>query len=69
MTGLAARGVPIARARAGIELSVLAAGWVLGGTVGVATVAFATTIGALVKTALARLSLPPAKPVAASANP
>jgi uncharacterized membrane protein YczE len=59
MTGLAARGIPIARARAGIELSVLAAGWVLGGSVGVATVAFATTIGALVKVALARLAIPP----------
>jgi uncharacterized membrane protein YczE len=68
MTGLAARGIPVARARAGIELSVLALGWVLGGSVGVATVAFATTIGALVKVALARLSLPPRRaPCPASA--
>lgn len=65
MTGLAARGVPLARARAGIELSVLAAGWILGGTVGVATVAFATAIGPLVRTALAHLSIAPRKPVSA----
>ena len=60
MTGLAARGVPIPWARAGIELTVLAVGWLLGGTVGVATVLFATAIGALVKQALRRLSLAPA---------
>ena len=35
MTGLAARGVPIGAARAGIELTVLVAGWLLGGSVGV----------------------------------
>ncbi len=58
MTGLAARGVPLARARAGVEITVLIAGWALGGTVGVATVIFATSIGPLVKHALARLSLP-----------
>jgi uncharacterized membrane protein YczE len=52
MTGLAARGVPIAAARAGVELTVLAVGWYLGGTVGLATVLFATSIGPLVKRAL-----------------
>jgi uncharacterized membrane protein YczE len=60
MTGLAARGVPIALARASIELTVLVTGWLLGGTVGVATVVFAATIGPLVKQALRRLSLAPA---------
>lgn len=60
MTGLAARGVPIARARAGIELTVLAAGWALGGTVGLATVLFAASIGPLVRRALGWLSLAPA---------
>ena len=59
MTGLAAKGVPIAWARAGIEVTVLAVGWALGGTVGVATVVFAATIGALVKPALRVLSVPP----------
>ena len=60
MTGLAAKGVPIARARAGVELTVLAIGWLLGGTVGLATVLFATSIGPLVKHALRHLALPPA---------
>jgi uncharacterized membrane protein YczE len=60
MTGLAARGIPIAVARGSIEVSVLVAGWLLGGTVGVATVLYATTIGALVKRTLPRFALPPA---------
>jgi uncharacterized membrane protein YczE len=58
MTGLAAKGVPIARARAGIELTALGVGWLLGGSVGIATVLFATSIGPLVKHALRLLSLP-----------
>ena len=32
MTGLAAHGIPVGVARAGIELTVLAVGWLLGGT-------------------------------------
>lgn len=48
MTGLAARGIPLGAARAGIELSVLVVGWLLGGSVGVGTVAFALAIGPLV---------------------
>jgi uncharacterized membrane protein YczE len=60
MTGLAARGIPVAVARGGIELTVLIVGWLLGGTVGVATVLFATCIGPLVKPALHRLALRPA---------
>jgi uncharacterized membrane protein YczE len=59
MTGMAARGVPIARARAAVELTVLVVGWLLGGTVGVATVLFAMTIGPLVRLALARLAIRP----------
>jgi uncharacterized membrane protein YczE len=62
MTGLAAKGVPIALARAGIELTVLVIGWYLGGTVGVATVLFALSIGPLVKLALDRFALPGAVP-------
>jgi len=57
MTGLAARGVPLGAARAGIELSALAAGWLLGGTVGVGTVAFALAIGPLVHRALPWLEI------------
>lgn len=46
MTGLHRRfGWPLSRVRAGIEVSVLAAGWLLGGTVGVGTVVFAVLIG------------------------
>jgi uncharacterized membrane protein YczE len=48
MTGLAARtGVSIRVIRTGIELTVLAAGWLLGGTVGVGTVVYALAIGPL----------------------
>ncbi|WP_345633356.1 membrane protein YczE [Rugosimonospora acidiphila] len=47
MTGLAARGLQIRWARMGIELSVLAVGWLLGGTVGVGTVVYALSIGPL----------------------
>jgi uncharacterized membrane protein YczE len=48
MTGLSARtGVSIRVIRTGIELTVLAAGWLLGGTVGVGTVVYALAIGPL----------------------
>lgn len=50
MTGLARRtDWPIRRVRTGIELTVLAAGWLLGGTVGVGTVLYAFAIGPLVQ--------------------
>jgi len=57
MTGLAARGIPLGAARAGIELTVLATGWLLGGTVGVGTVAFALAIGPLVHRTLPWLAI------------
>jgi len=47
MTGLAARGHPIRVVRTAIELTVLAAGWALGGTVGVGTLVYALSIGPL----------------------
>ena len=47
MTGLAARGHSIRVVRTGIELIVLASGWLLGGTVGVGTVLYALAIGPL----------------------
>jgi uncharacterized membrane protein YczE len=59
MTGLAKRGVPVALARASIEVTVLIIGFLLGGTVGVATLLFAGLIGPLVKPALQRLALRP----------
>lgn len=49
MTGLAARtGWSIKVVRTGIEVTVLALGWVLGGTVGVGTVTYALLIGPIV---------------------
>lgn len=48
MTGLAARtGQAVWLVRTGIEIAVLAAGWLLGGTVGVGTVLYALAIGPL----------------------
>jgi uncharacterized membrane protein YczE len=53
MTGLHHRfGWSIARARLGLEVSVLAIGWLLGGTVGIGTIAFALGIGPIVQMAL-----------------
>ena len=53
MTGLARRtGLPIATVRLSIELTVLVAGWLLGGRVGVGTVAFALSIGYAVTAAM-----------------
>jgi uncharacterized membrane protein YczE len=46
-TGLAARGHSIRVVRTGIELTVLAAGWALGGTVGIGTLVYAVAIGPL----------------------
>jgi uncharacterized membrane protein YczE len=58
MTGLAARGVGSIRlVRTGLELSALAAGWLLGGSVGLGTLAFALTIGPNVQLFLPRLTV------------
>jgi hypothetical protein len=54
MTGLAARGMQIRVARTGIEVIVLVVGWLLGGQVGVGTVAFAVLIGPIVQRLLPR---------------
>jgi uncharacterized membrane protein YczE len=47
MTGLAARGWSLRAVRTAIELVVLVGGWLLGGTVGLGTVAYALGIGPL----------------------
>ena len=53
MTGASSRfGWSIRRARTAIELSALALGWALGGSVGLGTVTFALGIGPLVQLAL-----------------
>jgi uncharacterized membrane protein YczE len=65
MMGLKARGWSVRTARTVIELSALGIGWLLGGTVGIGTLAFAFGIGPLVHLALDRLTLPPLpRPVA-----
>lgn len=46
-TAIAARGHSIRLVRSAIELTVLAAGWLLGGSVGVGTVLYAASIGPL----------------------
>jgi len=57
MTGLAAKGHPLWVVRTGLEASALAAGWALGGDVGVGTLLFAASIGPLSHWFLARLHL------------
>ena len=47
MTGLAARGHSIRLVRTGLEVTVLATGWLLGGTVGIGTLVYALSIGPL----------------------
>ena len=60
MTGLAARGHSIRVVRTAIEVSVLAAGWLLGGTVGWATLIYAVTIGPLAHVFIPLCSVRPA---------
>ncbi|MDJ0664518.1 MAG: hypothetical protein QNJ75_08145 [Acidimicrobiia bacterium] len=57
MTGLARRGLHIGAVRAALEVSVLIVGWVLGGTVGAGTIAFAALIGPLVAFFLPRFTV------------
>lgn len=57
MTGLARRGPSIRAVRTGIELTVLAAGWLLGGTVGIGTVLYALGIGHLAHYFIPRLAI------------
>ena len=57
MTGLVRLGLPLFLARTLIEGTVLLVGWLLGGTVGVATVVYALAVGPLVARVLPRLTL------------
>jgi uncharacterized membrane protein YczE len=57
MTGLAAKGFPLWAVRTALELAALVAGWILGGNVGIGTVAFAFSIGPLGHFFLAHLHL------------
>lgn len=58
MTGIVARtGWPVWAVRTGIEVTVVAIGWALGGNVGVGTLAFALLIGPMVHLTLPWFSL------------
>ncbi|PZA19779.1 hypothetical protein DMO24_18945 [Modestobacter versicolor] len=56
-TGIAARGHSVRVVRTTIELVVLGAGWLLGGTVGVGTLLYAVAIGPLVHRTLPAFEL------------
>ncbi len=63
MTGIHRKwGWKIWKVRTVIELTVLTIGWLLGGTVGVGTVAFALLIGPMVNAALPLLHIPEPRP-------
>ncbi len=59
MTGIAKLGPSLRLTRTGIEVAVLVVGWLLGGTFGVGTVAFALLIGPIVQFFLPRLHVDP----------
>lgn len=59
MTGLVRRtGGSVRLVRTGIEVVVVALGWLLGGTLGIATIAYALAVGPLVQFLLPHLSVP-----------
>jgi uncharacterized membrane protein YczE len=62
MTGIAGRGHSLRLVRTAIELTVLATGWLLGGTVGIGTLLYAVGIGPLVHLLLPRLTIRAALP-------
>jgi uncharacterized membrane protein YczE len=60
MTGLVRRtGGSVRFVRTAIEVTVVATGWLLGGTLGVITLLYAVTIGPLVHVLLPRLEITP----------
>lgn len=61
MVGLAKRGINIGTARTAIEIAVLIIGMLLGGSIGIGTVAFAVLIGPIVAKTLPLLQIRPAK--------
>jgi uncharacterized membrane protein YczE len=58
MTGLAARGHSIRTVRTGLEMTVLVAGFLFGGTVGVGTILYAVSIGPLAHYFIPLLQIP-----------
>jgi len=73
MTGIHQRtGWPVARIRLGIEVVVLSIGWLLGGTIGLGTLAFALLIGPSVGYGLrfaGRIGRVPGRPMTQVADP
>ena len=71
MTGLVRRtGGSVRLVRTGIEIAVVATGWLLGGTLGVGTVVYALAIGPLAQVLLPPLSVSPAsRPTRPAAAP
>nr|WP_087574768.1 hypothetical protein [Sphingomonas sp. CDS-1] len=67
MTGFCRRtGLPVKWVRTGMEIGVLAIGWLLGGTVGLGTIFYAATIGWIVHHALPFFTIaPPERPALA----
>lgn len=68
MTGLARRGWRVGIVRSTIELSALAVGWLLGGSVGVGTIFFALVVGPEVGWWLPRLTMTGPVPKSVRAN-
>lgn len=62
MTGLAARGGSIRVVRAGIEAGVLGLGWILGGAVGIGTIAYAVAIGPIAHVTIPMFTIGVAEP-------
>ncbi len=58
MTGLSARGFTVWKVRTVLELSVLLAGWLLGGSVGIGTVVIALSLGPITHVALGWFHIP-----------
>jgi uncharacterized membrane protein YczE len=69
MTGLAARGHSIRLVRTGIELTVLAAGFLLGGQVGLGTLLYAVSIGPLAHLFIPLCTVRTAEPVSPAPAP
>ncbi len=61
-TGIAARGVSLRVVRTVVEVSVLALGWLLGGSVGIGTVVYALAIGPITHVTIPALRLRSGRP-------
>ena len=70
MTGLVKRtGHSVRTIRTGIEMVVVAAGWLLGGTLGLGTLLYALTIGPIVHRMLPLFTIPETQSTPAASPP